>query len=162
MSFSSDNSGLQNQLPISVELPQDLPGLRSEINDLYQSIASSVNNKIGGLYVPIEKINSQQYFDSTNTQKLKSVYRMVVDFGALPNTATKSVAHGINGATGWASSFRLTQLYGASTDPIGLQALALPNNGILLSIDQFNVNVTTTSNRTAFTATTIVIEYTKS
>lgn len=158
MSFSSDIPSLQNQLPLSVELPQDLPGLRSEINDLYQSIASSVNNKIGGLYVPLEKINSQQYFDSTNTQKLKAVYRMVVDFGALPNTGTKSVAHNI---PGWNSNFRLTQSYGAATDPIALQALPIPNDGILLSVDSTNVNVTTTSNRSAYTATTIVIEYTK-
>lgn len=158
MSFSSDNPSLQNQLPLSVELSEDPIEMRQDINDLYQSIASSVNNKIGGLYVPQEKINSQQYFDSTNVQKYKSVYRMVVDFGALPNTAAKSVAHTISG---WTSAFRLTQLYGAATDPVALQGLSLPNDGILLSVDSTNVTVTTTSNRSAFTASTIVVEYTK-
>lgn len=158
MSFSNDIPSLQNQLPLSVELSEDPTELRYDLNDLYQTIASAVNNKIGGLYVPQEKINSQQYFDATNVQKLRNVYRMVVDFGALPNTATKSVAHNISG---WNSAFRLTQCYGASTDPTGLQAIPLPNDGILLSVDATNVNVTTSSNRSAFTATTIVIEYTK-
>lgn len=158
MSFSSDIPGLQNQLPLSVELPKNPDELRSEINDLYQSIASSVNNKIGGLYVPQEKINSQQYFDSTNPQRFKSVYRMVVAFGALPNTTTKSVAHNISG---WNSSFRLTHAYGAATDPTGLQALSIPNDGILLRISQLDVNITTTSNLSSYTDTTIVIEYTK-
>ena len=158
MSFSSDNPSLQNQLPLSVELSEDPKDLRYDINDLYQSIASAVNNKIGGLYVPQEKINSQQYFDATNVQKFKNVYRMVVDFGALPNSSSKSVAHNI---PGWNSAFRLTQAYGASTDPIGLVALPIPNDGILLEINSTNVTVTTTTNRSAYTATTIVIEYTK-
>ena len=159
MSFSSDRPSLQNQLPLSVEFSDDPIEFRYDLNDIYQSIASAVNNKVGGLYVPEEKINSQQYFDSNNVQKFKNVYRMVVDFGALPNTGTKSVAHNI---PGWTSAFRLTQLYGAATDPVALQGLSLPNDGILLSVDSTNVTVTTTSNRSAFTASTIVVEYTKS
>lgn len=158
MSYSSDNSSLQNQLNLSVELSDDPKQLRFDINDLYQSIASAVNNKIGGLYVPQEKINSQQYFDTTNIQKFKNVYRMVVDFGALPNTGSKSVPHNI---PGWDSNYRLTCAYGAATDPISLQAIPLPNDGILLEINSTDVTVTTTSNRAAFTETTIVIEYTK-
>ncbi len=158
MSFSSDNSSLQNQLPFSVEISKNPEEMRYDINDLYQSIASAMNSKIGGLYVPVEKSNGQQYFDSTNVQKLKNVYRMVVDFGALPNSTSKSVAHNISG---WNTNFRLTNAYGASTDPAGLQAIPIPNNGILLEINSTNVTVTTTSNRSAFTATTIVIEYSK-
>lgn len=158
MSFSSNIPSLQNQLPLSIELPKDPEELRDELNDVYQTIASAVNNKIGGLYVPQEKINSQQYFDTTNIQRFKSVYRMVVNFGALPDTATKSVAHNISG---WNSNFRLTMAYGAATDPIGLQALPIPNDGILLSVDDQEVIVTTTSDLSAYTDTTIVVEYTK-
>ncbi len=158
MSFSSDNSSLQNQLPLSVELSEDPKELRTDINDLYQSIASAVNNKIGGLYVPQEKINSQQYFNSTNVQQYKNVYRMVVDFGALQNTGTKSVAHNI---PGWTAAFRLTCAYGASTDPVALEAVPIPNDGIFLKINSSDVIITTSSDFSAFTETTIVIEYTK-
>lgn len=158
MSFSSDRPGLQNQLPLSVELSEDPKEMRFDINDLYQSIASAVNNKIGGLYVPEEKINSEQYFDPSNLQKLKQVYRMTVDFGALPNTSSKSVAHNVSG---WNSSWRLTSAWGGASDPVNLQYLPIPNDGILLEINSTSVTVTTTSNRSAFTASTIVIEYTK-
>ena len=157
MSFTSDQSSLQNQLPISIELPEDTTDFRNRINDLYQKIATAVNSKEGGLYVPEEKITNQQYFDSTDTQVLKNVYRMVVDFGALPNTTSKSVAHNID----WDTDYNLTRSYGASTDPVAEEALPIPNDGILLLINSTDVIVTTTSDRSSFTETTIVVEYTK-
>lgn len=158
MSYSSDQSSLQSQLPLSIELPEDQQEFRFKVNDLYQRTASSINTKEGGLYLPEEKTNGQQYFDPLNPQKNKNVYRMVVDFGALPNMTSKSVAHNI---VGWNSDFRLTRAYGAATDPIALEALPIPNDGILLSINSTNVTVTTTSNLSAYTSTTIVIEYAK-
>lgn len=157
MSYSSDPSGLQNQLPLSIELSKEPDEMRNDINDLYQSIASSVNNKVGGLYVPIEKINSEQYFDSSNVQRLRNVYRMTVDFGALPNATTKSVNHNIS----WNSSYRLTAAWGASTDPSAEEAIAIPNEGIFLKINATSVIITTTSDFSSFTSTTVVVEYTK-
>ena len=158
MSYSSDRPSLQNQLPLSVDLSEDPKDLRYDVNDLYQSIASSVNNKTGGLFVPEEKINSEQYFDPANPQKFRNVYRMTVDFGALPNSTSKSVPHKISG---WNENFRLTSAYGGATDPINLEALPIPNDGIFLKNNSTDVTVTTTSDFSAFTASTIVLEYTK-
>lgn len=158
MAYSSNQPALENQLPISIELPKDEEGFRNRVNDLYQKIAVSLNAKEGGLYVLQEKTTGQQYFNKNNIQKNKNVYRMTVDFGALPNAASKSVAHGISG---WNLNFRLTRAYGASTDPEALEALPIPNDGILLEINSNDVIVTTSSDLTAFTETTIVIEYTK-
>jgi len=158
MSYSSDNPALQNQLPLSIELPTDQAQFRNRMNDLYQKIASSVNSKEGGLYVPEEKVTGQQYFDSTNPQKNKNVYRMVVDFGALPNSTSKSVSHNIQGLNG---ETRLTRAHGASTDIDSIEFLPIPNDGILLEINSQNVIVTTTSDLTAFTETTVTIEYTR-
>lgn len=158
MSFSSNVPGLQNQLAVSVELPDDLIGLRDGINDLYQDIASTVNTKVGGIYVPIEKLTSEQYFTVGNPQINREVYRMVVDFGALPNTATKSVAHNI---VGWTTNFRLVSAYGAANDPIALSGIPLPNDNIFLEINATNVIVTTTANYSAYTESTVVIEFTK-
>ena len=158
MSYSSDRPSLQNQLPLSVDLSEDPKDIRYDVNDLYQSIASSVNNKTGGLFVPEEKINSEQYFDPLNPQKFRNVYRMTVDFGALPNSTSKSVAHNI---AGWTAAYLLTSAYGASTDPVSLNSVPIPNDGILLEINSSSVTVTTSSDRSSFTATTIVVEYTK-
>lgn len=158
MSFSNDIPGLQNQIPLSIEFSEDIGELTQELNDTYQGIASSLNSKIGGLYIPLEKINSEQYFDSTNIQVFKNVYRMTVDFGALPNTGTKSVPHGI---IGWNSKFRLTSEWGGATDPIALTAIPLPNDGIFLKNDDTYVTVKTTADFSSYIDCTIVIEYTK-
>ena len=132
--------------------------MRYDINDLYQSIASSVNNKIGGLYVPQEKSNGEQYFDRTNVQKYKNVYRMVVDFGSLPNATSKSVRHNV---PSWNINFRLTAAWGAASNPETEEYLPIPNEGILLMINSTDVTITTTSDRSSFTETTVVLEYTK-
>ena len=158
MSFSSNIPGLQNQLDISIDLPLDPVEMRDMLNDVYQQIASTVNTKEGALFVPIEKITSGQYFLAGNPQKNRAVYRMVVDFGVLPNTATKSVAHNI---VGWDGNFRLVRAYGAATDPIGLSAIPIPNDNIFLEINATNVIVTTTANYSAYTESTIVVEFTK-
>ena len=158
MSFSSDIPGLQNQLAISIELPEDPKELREAINDLYQDIASTVNTKEGALFVPIEKLTSGQYFLAGNPQQNRAVYRMVVDFGALPNAGIKSIPHNI---VGWNDKFRLVRAYGAATDPIGLRAFPIPNNGIFLENNATDVIVTTIVNLSAFTECTIVLEFTK-
>lgn len=158
MGFSSDIPGLQNQLPFSIDFPRDPDELVNELNDTYQGIVSSLNSKVGGLYVPQEKVTSAQYFDTTNIQRFKNVYRMVVDFGALPNTSSKNIPHNIPDIT---AQYRIVQAYGGSTDPINISWLPIPNQDIRLEFNIENVTVTTTSNLSAFTETSIVIEYTK-
>lgn len=163
MGFTSDIPSLGNQLPISLDFPSDQNAFRDRIQDVYQSIASAVNSKIGGLYSPIEKITSEQYFDPLNISKYKNVYRKVVDFGALPNASTKSVLHGID----FSENSYLTHLYSAASDPINFEYLPLPfaspvlASNISLSIDQNNINITTGSDRTAFTTCYVVIQYVK-
>ena len=159
MSFSNDPDSVQSQLPISIEMPEDPKEYREKMNDLYQRITSSLNSKEGGLYLPQEKTTGQQYFDINNPQVNKNVYRMVVDFGALPNAGVKTVAHNI---LGWNQLYRLTRAYGATTDPNTVLSCAIPNAAIQLDINDTNVIVTTTTDLSNFTSTTITIEYTKS
>lgn len=163
MSFSSNIPGLQNQLDISIELPEDPKEMRDMLNDVYQGIASTVNTKEGALYVPIEKLTSGQYFTRGNPQINREVYRMVIDFGALPNTGTKSVPHGITVT----SQFESTRIYGSATDPVRRVFLPLPYASPVLAanievyIDDTNVVITTGSDRTAWTLCTIVFEFVK-
>lgn len=87
----------------------------------------------------------------------KIIKRKVVDFGALPNAATKDVAHGI-------PSFSLiTSLYGVATN--GTLTVALPHvnvaavaNGVALAGYSINVRVITGINFSAYTAF-IIVEY---
>ena len=93
----------------------------------------------------------------------RDVYRKVIDFGALPNTATTSVAHGIS----FDASSTLTHLYAAATDPVNFIYLPIPYasptlaNNIEIYLDATNVNIITGSNRAAFTICYVVIEWLK-
>ena len=163
MSFSSDVPLQSNQLPISIEFPPVNEEFDESLSLTYKRIVDSVNRKEGSLYQLQEQATFQQYFTVGNPQVNRNGYRMVVNFGTLPNTGPKSVAHGIS----FNSNFSTTRIYGSATDPTGLLYIPLPfasptaANNIELYLDATNVNVITGSNRTNFTICTIVIEYLK-
>lgn len=141
---------------------------------LYQNvnnIAVAVNAKDTGFYDVNEYLNSQVYFPNPATNSgtasssdWRSVSRKVVNFGALPNAATKTVAHGITFTT----SSSVTRIYGAATDPVNRLYIPLPyasgtlNKNIEVSLDATNVIVTTSINWSAYTLTYIVIEFLQS
>lgn len=141
---------------------------------LYQqigNIAVSLNKKDTGQYQRSEFVNGQLFFsnpalDSTTVQypEDRAVLRKVINFGALPNAGTKSVAHGITCTT--KTSF--TRIYACSSDPVGLNYIPIPYasptlvNNIELNVDATNVNIVTGSNRTAFTITYVVLEFIQS
>lgn len=163
MSFSSDKPLQANQLPISIKLPESPEDLNQELVLLFKRYANAVNTKTGGLFQNLETAAFDQYVVENNPLTFRPVYRKMIFFGTLPNTATKSVAHGI----AFGTSFRLVRIYGAATDPVGLVYIPLPyssptlNQNIKLNADATNVNVETAINYTAFTSTTIVLEYVK-
>ena len=150
------------------------PAFKELLVRLYQNLnlmALALNTKDTGIYPTSEFINSQVWFPdptltsaSSTTPTFRQVFRKVINFGALPNTATKTVAHNLT----MTATTTLTRLYGAATDPVNLRYIPLPYaspvlaNNIELSCDNTNVSVTTGSNRTAFSVCYIVIEYIKS
>ncbi len=103
---------------------------------------------------------------------MRQVFRKVIAFGALPNAGTKSVAHGIdtlpqdlpNNYIG----FSFTRIYATATDPVNELYIPIPYasnvaaNVIEINVDATNVNITTASNKTAYTITYVVLEYIKS
>ena len=151
------------------------PAFKNIVVSLYQTvnnIALLLNIKDTGYYVQEEFINGQAYFPdpalSSTTQQaptFRQVYRMVVDFGALPNTATKTVAHNIPDIA--VLNVTGTRIYGVATDPVAKTFLPLPyasntaGASIELSVDATNVIITTGSNRTNYTVCYVVFEYLK-
>jgi hypothetical protein len=150
------------------------PNLRELFVRLYQNInniAIILNLKDSAVYNTQEFVNGQTFFPnpilssvSTTNAKLRQVYRLVINFGALPNAATKSVPHNliIN------SSWTFTRIYGCATNP-NTEFIPLPYvsttaliDGIELWVDTTNVNVKTGANYSAYTTTYIVLEYLKS
>jgi hypothetical protein len=139
---------------------------------LYQNInniAVATNAKDSAFYNNSEFVTGGQFFAnpalSSGTSfnpTLRPVFRKVINFGALPNTGSKSVAHGIT----ITPSFSFTRIYATATNPntsfipIPYASPILVNN-IELSVDLTNVTITTGSDRTAYTLTYVVLEYIK-
>jgi ABC-type glycerol-3-phosphate transport system substrate-binding protein len=161
--FSSDPALVSNQLPVSLDFPSDPDELNLFVQALLKRIANAVNTKEGALYVPQEVASFQQYFTANNSQKFRNVYRKVIDFGVLPDTAVKTVAHGI----AFNSDFSTTRIYGSATDPTNLEYLPLPyadpdpTKCISLFANGTFVVIQTGTARSNFTRCTVVIEYTK-
>ena len=154
---------------------QDVEGLQPQIKNFiissthqYNNIANVLNLKETGYYITTEIVNSQLWFKSSITSVTQSIFRnafrLVINFGALPNAATKSVAHNIQGLTAGVMSW--TKIYGTATDAAGNgipipYASNTPNANIEINVDLVNVNVTTAIDYSAFTTTYIILEYLK-
>lgn len=149
-------------LPINVVLPE--PG---EARDYFlqkreADTAIMINQRDIANYYPTEILNGQQWYLSSPPVQ---AFRKVINFGALPNNTTTSVAHGINFTTGSA----LTRLYGAATNPTSMSLSYLPlpyahptaSNSIALNADGTNINIITGTNYSAYTICYVVIEYLK-
>jgi len=159
MSASSNDPSLQDQLPLTIDYPEEDEAFKNKLYDVNQRVAAAVNNKVGGLYVPQEKITGAQYYLLANPQKFRQVYRMTINFGQLPDGINpRTEPHNI---PGWNSNFRLVQLYGAGTDPVNFLGIAIPNETILLRIDATDVIMSSTVNYSQYTESSVVIEYTK-
>jgi hypothetical protein len=171
MSSTSDPALQINQLPTSIEVPTDERQLREFLSLLFRRITDAVNKKEGSLYYPQELGNFQSYFTINTPYIFRNVYRMVVNFGELPNASTKSVAHGIVGIdpTLGNSTFSFTRIFAtASNQTNGAESfIPIPwasssgTDNIQITVDNTNVNITTTSDKTAYTICYVVLEYVK-
>jgi hypothetical protein len=135
---------------------------------------TTMNLKDSAIYSLQEFVNGQIFFPNpalssttAQTPQFRQVFRKVFNIGALPNAATKTVAHGIPSS----ATNTFTRIYGAASD-VGLtkQYIPLPFvdvSGMVaagnteLSLDDTNIYVTTTGNGTNFTVCYIILEYLK-
>jgi len=160
------------QLDIDPKLKELLVRLYQNINN----ISISLNTRDAGYYVQEEFLNGQIYYpnpalDSTTSQSptMRQVFRLVVDFGAMPNAGTKSVAHNIDiiAAAGSYPGYSFTRIYGAATKPT-TSFIPIPfssptlNENIKLEVDTTNVTITTAIDYSLYTICYIVLEFIKS
>lgn len=145
------------------------PGIRELLVRLYQitnNIALILNLKDTGIYNTQEFVNGQTFFPnpalssaSSTTPVFRQAYRILINFGALPNTATKSVAHNIPITP--ATTF--TRIYGTANNTTGNSYIPMPyGTAVLITVDATNVNITTTADYTAYTIVYVILEYLQS
>jgi len=154
-----------------------IPNIEEEFSEflvqLYQNLnilSIQLNLKDTGLYPNDEFLTNKLFFPNTTetnldvsqSQSYRSVFRKVIDFGALPNATTKSVAHGI------LSDVMLVSIMGtannatfASKIPIPYSSSAALNQNISLEMTATNIVITTGTNRTSYTTCYVIVEYIK-
>lgn len=89
----------------------------------------------------------------------KTIYRKVVNFGALPNNTSKTVAHGI---VGWENFIRIYgwAKTGTVVVPLPFVSSSALSAAMSLNINNTTIDITAGSDRSAFSGY-IVLEYTK-
>lgn len=133
-------------------------------------IISTINYKESAFY-PLEEVVTNVLLFNTQAQLLdgrqdlsRNGFRIIVNFGSLPNAATKSVAHNVAGI---GSTYSFIKIDGAATDPTSMTFIKLPfssptlNENIKVTVDATNVNITTAIDYTAYTTSYIILEYIK-
>ncbi len=150
------------------------PELQELLIRMYQNInqiSLALNIKDSGIYSLLEFVNGQLLFPNPNNNSStaafaaqRQILRKVINFGALPNTGTKSVAHNII----CTATTLFTRIYGAASDTTGFNYIPIPYasptlaNNIELKVDATNVTVITGSNRSNFNMCLIILEYVQS
>lgn len=95
----------------------------------------------------------------------KPIYRKVINFGALPNTSTKTVAHNLSNAiflriygVAYASNIPNTYYYPLPYSTCSTVGVA---RNIELAVDGTNVEIVTGADRSSLDTTYVVLEYVK-
>lgn len=151
------------------------PQLKELLVRMYQNLnnmAVNVNLKDIGYYPTTEFVCGQLYFPQPLNNSANNAYpsyrqvnRVVINFGALPNTTTISVPHNIY-VTAMTS---FTRIYGAASDPTNNHYVPIPYSSctavadnIEINCDANNVNIITGSDRSTYTVCYVVLEFLQS
>jgi hypothetical protein len=153
------------------EVNVNSPEFKELLIRLYQNInimSLAVNAKETGVYNTLRFPTSQSWFPNpaynsttATSPTQRQAERLVINFGALPNAATKSVPHNLPINPSWT----FTEIKATATDTTGLNSIPIPYaaitdvDNIELNLDLNNVNITTGSNRTNFNECVVVIEF---
>lgn len=168
MTAPIDSQNFESYVPVYDAIPDKWEDAREFIVEQLKKISNAVNIREIGWFLDQELLSGKAFIPGINdasdggtNQQFRTVLRKVVDCGALPNTGTKTVPHGIT----IDANFTLIDLYGAATDPTNLISFSLDRSAPTLAqqvsifLDANNINITTGSNRSSFTRSFIVIEY---
>lgn len=158
--MTTDSSAFDAFVPVYSVSPEKPEDLRNFTTEQLRVHATGINFREIGWYLDREIVTGKNFIPGTSSstnQVFRTVFRKVIEFGTLPNAATKSVAHGII----FDANFTLVDMWASSTDPVAYTAITFAFGGtvVYLNMDATNVNITTTADYTNYTRCNVVIEY---
>lgn len=153
MSFSSDQPQLSNQLPLSIDFPENPELFLETLGLTYKRIVDSTNTKIGGLFLLQQMANFERWFKQSDTApftidttRTRNGYRNTLNMialngGPIASGATINVPHGIP----LTNDSSITRIFGGarSTGPFFLPIPYAPNPTALNTSIEVFLDLTT-------------------
>jgi hypothetical protein len=166
---SLDSQVFESYVPVYDAVPERWEEARPFIVEQLKKISNAVNIREIGWFLDEELLSGKAFIPGLNnasdggtSQQYRQILRKVIDFGPLPNNTFKAVPHGI----AVDSNFTLIQMWAAATDPTNLVALPIPfaavpsaNTPIQMFMNNTNIFITTSDNRSTYTRCFVFIEY---
>lgn len=173
MSFSSNPAILVNQLPISVDFPNEINALSDTLYLIYRRIANAVNTREGSIYDLKELYNFNGYFVPGTPNSFRTVYRYVYDMvaqngGPITAGTTVAVAHNIP-PPATIANLNGTHIFGSATNsdvtpkrmPLPYSSATLITNNVEIYFNDTDVVLINGSTQSTLTYATVVLEYVK-
>jgi hypothetical protein len=159
MSLSSQE--FESYVPVYDACPENWEDARGFLAEHLKKISNAVNVREIGWLLDTELLSGKSFIPAAGTsgssQQYRSVLRKVIDFGALPNTGSKDVLHGIV----FDNNFTLIQIWASATQPSNY-GIPIPYAGptpIQIYMDTTKIVITTSDDRSAYTRCYVFIEY---
>lgn len=135
---------LSESLPVGTEV--DFDGQASDIPVGWEEVES---------YSTSEVKTADNWIDD------KPIYRKVVNFGSLPNATSKNVSHNISNLENMINIKGWTKRDDGTTFPLPYESGTNISENIALFTNNTNISIYCGTNRTEFSTTYIILEYTK-
>lgn len=157
----------ESYVPVYDAVPEKWEDAREFLVEHLKKISNAVNIREIGWFLDEELLSGKAFIPGVtlpgnNPANYRTILRKVIDFGALPNAGTKSVAHGITVD----SNFTIISLWAGATKPtVAYSAIQIPfsspilNENIKITLDATNINITTAIDYTAYIRVFVVAEY---
>lgn len=146
---------------VTEPLSEDPTQLRYQLTQSQTDMGNAINQREIGNFLNTETVTGKQFFDPTNPQVKKPVFRIVISTGAIAIGATATLAHGITGIT------QVTHLYGAVTTsapdfrPLPFVSSIAVGNQASLRATSTSIIIVSGAGMAAITAGYVVMEYLK-
>ena len=159
MTFEPANS-LAPYLVNSIDFQNEPDKLADQLTSVYSLISTAVNLRDIAFYDETEQLSGGQLFTPNDPLKKRYLYRRSYNFGTLPNTAVKQVAHQIDFTN---TNLGFVQIYGAAIRPT-IAAIPLPYvaaDPIYIRLTATNIEIETLSAAYIAYEAIVTLVYTK-
>jgi len=161
MAYNSDPSVQANQLPLSIDLPQEEEQLRQKLTDSYKKTVDAMNNKIGGLFSLQEIANFERWFSVNSTTQTRNGYRKTFKFTSIATGASYVFAHGIQSLKQITNMRAIVYTDQGDWRKVPYVDDVLITNSISMKVDVTSVTIRNGTTAPAIKSGIVVLEYLK-